>query len=194
MLSKTLKDLRKRKDITQADLADILGITQQAVARWERDKSEPDIKTLKQLAEYFSVSTDYLLGSKTKDLRIFSDDEKQLVNGYRTLDNAKKQTLFNMLAFLISPQGANTGNIIQNNRNGNNLYSNNGNNIVMAQQGELDETWRGLKEVLDVNKIKNLRLERGWTQEDLRKLLNVQKAAISKYENGMMRLQMTVGS
>ena len=132
MLSKTLKDLRKRKDITQADLADILGITQQAVARWERDKSEPDIKTLKQLAEYFSVSTDYLLGSKTKDLRIFSDDEKQLVNGYRTLDNAKKQTLFNMLAFLISPQGANTGNIIQNNRNGNNLYSNNGNNIVMA--------------------------------------------------------------
>ena len=36
-----------------------------------------------------------------------------------------------------------------------------------------------------MNKIKNLRLERGWTQEDLGKLLNVQKAAISKYENGI---------
>ena len=36
-----------------------------------------------------------------------------------------------------------------------------------------------------MNKIKKLRLERGWTQEDLGKLLNVQKAAISKYENGI---------
>ena len=36
-----------------------------------------------------------------------------------------------------------------------------------------------------MNKIKYLRLERGWTQDDLGKLLNVQKAAISKYENGI---------
>ena len=36
-----------------------------------------------------------------------------------------------------------------------------------------------------MNKIKNLRLERGWTQEELGKILNVQKAAISKYENGI---------
>lgn len=132
MLSDILKDLRQRKDITQADLAEYLGITQQAVARWERRKSEPDIETLKTLANYFNVSVDYLVGNERNNSRDFSDDEERLISDYRKLDTFKKQTLSSMLAFLISPQGSNTGNVIQNTQNGHVLYSNNGNNIVMG--------------------------------------------------------------
>ena len=132
MLSDILKDLRQRKDITQADLAEYLGITQQAVARWERNKSEPDLETLKTLANYFNVSTDYLLGNERNNSHDFSDDEKRLINEYRKLDVLKKQTLSSMLAFLISPQSTTSGNVIQNTQNGHVLYSNSGNNIVMA--------------------------------------------------------------
>ena len=63
MLSNILKELRATKDMTQADLAKLLGITQQAVAKWERGKAEPDYDTLKKLSEYFHVTTDYLLGN-----------------------------------------------------------------------------------------------------------------------------------
>ena len=108
MLATVLKKLRQRKNITQAELANSLGITKQAVARWERSKSEPDIDTLKQLSVYFDVSTDYLIGNKNHNSN-FTDDEEKLLNGYRTLDSGKKQTLFSMLAFLKSSQGTNTG-------------------------------------------------------------------------------------
>ena len=129
MLSDILKDLRQRKDITQAELAEYLGITQQAVARWERNKSEPDLETLKTLANYFNVSTDYLLGNERRN---FGDDEERLISEYRKLDVFKKKTLLSMLAFLISPQGATAGNVVQSTQNGHNLYSNSGNNIVMG--------------------------------------------------------------
>lgn len=126
MLATVLKKLRQRKNITQAELANILGITQQAVARWERSKSEPDIDTLKQLSVYFDVSTDYLIGNKNHNPN-FTEDEEKLLNGYRTLDSGKKQTLFSMLAFLASPQGASSCNVVLNNKNSNNVFSNVGN-------------------------------------------------------------------
>lgn len=70
MFSKKLKDLRKSRDsMSQADLAGILGVTQQAVGRWEKDLNMPDFDTLKKIAEYFDVTTDYLLGNETEDKR-----------------------------------------------------------------------------------------------------------------------------
>ena len=62
MFGEKLKELRKSKKITQVDLAEMLGITQQAVGKWETSRSEPDQKTLVQLAEYFGVTVDSLLG------------------------------------------------------------------------------------------------------------------------------------
>ena len=62
MLEKRLKQLRKEKQMTQSDLAVQMGITQQAVGRWETGASSPDPETLLRLAELFSVSVDSLLG------------------------------------------------------------------------------------------------------------------------------------
>ncbi len=132
MLERTLKEARQSKGITQAELADVLGITQQGVARWENGKSNPTLETLITLADFFGVSTDSLLGRTGMKNVLFNEEEKKLVAGYRTLDKAKRQTLCNMLAFLTSPQGANTGNVVQKNKNGHNLYTNNGNNVVLA--------------------------------------------------------------
>ena len=62
MLGKILRELRKNAKITQSALADTLGITQQAVGRWEKGSSAPDPDTLMRLAGIFNVSVDTLLG------------------------------------------------------------------------------------------------------------------------------------
>ncbi len=62
MLAKCLKQLRREQALTQAALAAEVAVTQQAVAKWESGRSFPDAATLRQIAEYFHVSTDYLLG------------------------------------------------------------------------------------------------------------------------------------
>lgn len=61
-LGKRIMAHRKRLGLTQDQLAEKLGVTAQAVSKWENDQSCPDITTLPRLAEIFGVSTDTLLG------------------------------------------------------------------------------------------------------------------------------------
>ncbi len=61
MFGERLKQLRKEKKVSQKTLADALFISQQAIAKWESDKSSPNPETVRRIAEYFNVSTDYLL-------------------------------------------------------------------------------------------------------------------------------------
>lgn len=58
----TIKNLRLKHKVTQDQLAAFLGVTPQAISRWEAENGYPDIELLPSIAEYFSVSTDDLLG------------------------------------------------------------------------------------------------------------------------------------
>lgn len=57
-----LEELRKKNGLSQNELAEKLNMTQQRISAYEKGKREPDINTIKQLADFFGVSTDYLLG------------------------------------------------------------------------------------------------------------------------------------
>lgn len=57
---------RKRLGLTQDALAEKLGVTAQAVSKWENDQSCPDITTLPKLSDIFGISTDALLGHETQ--------------------------------------------------------------------------------------------------------------------------------
>ena len=59
-----IKRLRAENNVTQDALATALGVTPQAISRWESDGGYPDIELLPALADFFSVSTDELLGYK----------------------------------------------------------------------------------------------------------------------------------
>ena len=62
-----IKKLRLENDITQDMLANAIGITPQAISRWESEVAYPDIELLPQIADYFSVSIDELIGYKLSE-------------------------------------------------------------------------------------------------------------------------------
>ncbi len=66
-ISLRIADLRKRNRVTQQELADGIGVSFQTISKWETGVNMPDITILPLLADYFSVSTDQLLGLKPLD-------------------------------------------------------------------------------------------------------------------------------
>lgn len=68
MFHDILKCLRMEKNMSQQELADIVGKTQQAVYLWEKGENEPGIESLNILADYFGVTIDYLTGRKTQEV------------------------------------------------------------------------------------------------------------------------------
>ena len=60
-LAKKMIELRKQQNLSQQDLADRLGVSRQAISRWETGAVQPLADSVKSLAQVFQVSTDYLL-------------------------------------------------------------------------------------------------------------------------------------
>jgi transcriptional regulator with XRE-family HTH domain len=62
LLGKRLTEMRKKAGLTQVALAKKLGIPRSTYSNYENGKREPDLKTLQNIASFFEVSTDFLLG------------------------------------------------------------------------------------------------------------------------------------
>ncbi len=89
--AENLKKLRRAKDMTQDDLAQFLGVTFQAVSKWERNEGYPDITMLPVIANYFEVTVDSLLGNDiiSKEERIEQyRNEYWWLNKHSTMDEA----------------------------------------------------------------------------------------------------------
>ncbi|QKS71942.1 helix-turn-helix transcriptional regulator [Paenalkalicoccus suaedae] len=74
MLGQRLQYLRSNRKKTQEDIAKIIGITRPAYTAYEKGKRKPDYDTLTKIAEFYDVSTDYLLGR-------VNDPEPQKITG-----------------------------------------------------------------------------------------------------------------
>lgn len=97
---KNLKNLRVSKGISQQKLAEIIGISQQSVNKYENHNIEPDITTLILLADYFDTSVDYLIGNTEINHKLESiepydlnTDESTLINNYRKLSASQKGSI-----------------------------------------------------------------------------------------------------
>lgn len=67
-----LKELRLKFGLTQKQLAEILGVDRTAVVKYETNRNGPSSETLEQLADYFGVTVDYLLGRDTSSEAVSS--------------------------------------------------------------------------------------------------------------------------
>ena len=87
-----LKEMRERNGLSQSDVAKELGITQNAIYRYENDLSWPPMSALIYFADKYSCSVDYLLGrtnvvETVHDIHVLKDDIKHL---YDYFFNIKK--------------------------------------------------------------------------------------------------------
>ena len=81
MFPQRLKELRKSRRVSQRALAAALGVTQQAVGKWEMGRSTPDPATIARIADFFGASADYLLGcSGQRQRAAFSAGGEQYVS------------------------------------------------------------------------------------------------------------------
>ncbi|MGX7149899.1 helix-turn-helix domain-containing protein [Enterococcus ureasiticus] len=104
-----IKELREAKKMTQKELAEFLNVTPQAVSKWERNKSYPDLDTLVKLSQYFQISTDKILGNTKRSFfdSLFSKKEgrKSMKNEYKmknepTLTEHKKILIFGITGMM----------------------------------------------------------------------------------------------
>ncbi len=97
---KNLKDLRKKFNVSQQALGNAIGVTQQSINKYENHNVEPDIYTLKLLADYFNTSIDYIVGYTDIEHKIekvsegaLNDQELLHIKSYRKLNAEEKQSI-----------------------------------------------------------------------------------------------------
>ena len=72
-----IRDLREDMDLRQSDVANATGIDRKTISNYETGKTNPDSFAVIKLAEFFGVSTDYLLGVEKANSDLVSDAEKK---------------------------------------------------------------------------------------------------------------------
>lgn len=90
MIGDRIRELRNKKRLSQMELGNLLHVSQQTVTKWETGKAEPSSSALANLADYFGVSADYLLGKSSKN--------------EKTADLADEETIFTYEGKKISPE------------------------------------------------------------------------------------------
>ena len=109
-LSCRLKELRTEKGLTQKEVAKALDISTTCYAGYEQGYREPDLKTLKNISEFFNVTAGYVLGTEDdfggfaqsnqpeeKNENKISPDEKQILKAYRALSPRDKELFLSII-------------------------------------------------------------------------------------------------
>ena len=94
-----LKELREEKRLTQIKLAEVLKCRPMTITNYEKGKSCPSLRLLCMIAQYFAVSTDYLLGMS--DIREGNQCNNKLCCMSEKLDEEGRQNVEQFIEFLI---------------------------------------------------------------------------------------------
>ena len=104
MLSKNLKIFRKRKGLTQENVAEALNVVRQTISKWEKGISVPDADMLIRLAEVLDVSVSELIGSDVADEKnedMIAVELARVVDQLAKRNRRSKKVLKCVLIFLI---------------------------------------------------------------------------------------------
>ena len=97
--------LRESRNVLQKDLAKIIGVDPVVLNRIEKGKRSVRGEELRDIAYYFNVSADYLLGNDRKREIPLSENQTTLLEGFEELNAEGKTTLLSMLNFLRTTNG-----------------------------------------------------------------------------------------
>jgi transcriptional regulator with XRE-family HTH domain len=84
-----MRDLLEERNLSQKQLANDLNISASAVGNYVRNNREPDFETLKKIAKYFQVSTDFLLNYHSE--QDYSYEEQKILQIFRALTEDQKE-------------------------------------------------------------------------------------------------------
>lgn len=105
-----IKKLRIEKGLSQQNLADKLTTSQQSIYKYENQITEPNIDMLKNMADFFDVSIDYLIGYSSCPHKVeevtatdLNEDELVLLKKYRSLPPASRKTIQQLMNDLLNP-------------------------------------------------------------------------------------------
>ena len=116
-VSRNIRMLRTGADMTQQQLADIVGVKREAVAQWEVGLAMPRLGTAVKIAHHFGIGLDDLVGDDMPEQTVedLSDallaDERELLGIYRSLDANGRETAIRLLSAL-SPR-ADSGHVAE---------------------------------------------------------------------------------
>lgn len=82
IIAKNLRNLRAASELTQSELAERINYSDKAISKWERAESLPDIQVLKQLADIYQVSVDYML-NESHSPAVQSEDAVRIIKKNR---------------------------------------------------------------------------------------------------------------
>lgn len=106
---KNLKQMRIDKQLSQQKLGEILHVSQQSIHKYENNITSPDIDTLKNMADYFNTSVDYLLELTEIPHKIepvtdtmLNESETELVETYRKLNSSQKELIHKLSCEFVS--------------------------------------------------------------------------------------------
>lgn len=99
MFGDVFKELRLEKKISQDKIAEDLDISQPLIAKWESHQSTPSPEMLDYIADYFNVSTDYLIGrSKYRNLEAENNElDNLLFSKAKTLTDDEKKAVLHVI-------------------------------------------------------------------------------------------------
>lgn len=105
--AQTFKHLRKLKNKTQEGVAKDLSVSKSTIAMWETNKRTPDFEKTEEIADYFNVDLDYLMGRKSRSTSFddmiepsanayvfkLSEEEQLLIEAYRSNDETYRKMI-----------------------------------------------------------------------------------------------------
>ena len=128
-----IKKLRNEQKVTQEQLATALGVTPQAISRWESENGYPDIEFLPAMADFFKVSTDELLGYKLSERERELQEFKQEMNRLAEVGDLDEQIKFARYAVSKFPYDAD---LIQNLAGCLFMKASDANDLILAKEAE----------------------------------------------------------
>jgi DNA-binding XRE family transcriptional regulator len=101
---KNLKALREAAAVSQKQLAEVIGVSQQSINKYENHSIEPDIETMIRIADYFNTTVDYLVGHTHLRRQMeetnpydLNNEEQIIIDKYRNLSVKQKNCVITVI-------------------------------------------------------------------------------------------------